>query len=373
MELSPEDALRLNVMLANHPQAICVDESRMVVRALSEKGEMKISLNPNCRDEQYLKQIREMLSMHALGSPSGYPRHIWSRMAHLNSDSLEALLLLGDPEAVVAIAHSTELTDELARKAWWALEDADNARQMLRQPAVVAGRMGPVLAEYLVEFLPFETEAEKIMDTVRLVLQPGLLDTAVIEQLWRRGRRKNLFYVGFLATLPDALPDIPPISRRQQSLVDDLREVAASGNELAGLLARVMSAPGQAWLTTLQKVMEKPATQDVVNCSLEVAAAYFSSARPEGFADATLEELREEAVQWLRHPGNALVRQILDLDNGLDQALLALRVLSGSGYGMVRPVFGKSDAIGTLMRRKLQSVIDPYMEYMAQLGPVNRP
>ena len=39
MDLSSEDALRLNVLLANKPQAIRIDESAMVVYGLSEQGQ----------------------------------------------------------------------------------------------------------------------------------------------------------------------------------------------------------------------------------------------------------------------------------------------------------------------------------------------
>ncbi|WP_456403992.1 sulfur reduction protein DsrS [Thiolapillus sp.] len=367
MELSPEDSLRLNVMLANQPQAIRIDESRMVVYALSEKGEMEIPLNPTCKDEQYIKWIRETLSMHVLGTPSGYPRHIWSRMGHLNTENVEDLLLLGEPEAAVAVAYSNELTDETARKVWWALEDAENARQMLRNPAIVAGKMGKQLAAYLVEFLPFETEAEKIIDSVRLVLQPGLLDERVIQDLWKRGRRKNVFYVGFLATLPDSLPAISSANRRYAEMTVGLRAMAANGNSLADLLERVLSAAGQLWLATLGQVLEKPGNQDVVNSALDVAADYFSAARPEGKADATIEELDAEARYWVEDPGNVLVQQILDDFPQMADKLHALRVLSGSGYGMVRPVFGRTDAIGTLMRRKLQPVLAPYLGYVKLL------
>ncbi|WP_456372879.1 sulfur reduction protein DsrS [Thiolapillus sp.] len=367
MDLAPEDSLRLNVMLANRPQAIRIDESRMILYALSDKGDMEIPLNPTCRDEQYIKQVREMLSMHVLGSPSGYPRHIWSRMGHLNSENIEELLLLGEPEAVVAIAYSEELTDELARKAWWALEDAENARQMLRVADVVQGKMGPVLAAYLVEFLPFETEAEKIMDTVQLVLQPGLVDDSVKADLWKRARRKNAFYVGFLAALPDDLPEQRQAAPAWDKLSGPLQEMSDGGNRLAAQLERVLSAAGQSWLRTLNSVLEKPGTQDVVNRALDVAAGYFSSVRPEGQADATIEELLQEAQTWADNPGNALPQQILNLDPALRQALIAMRVLSGSGYGIVRPVFGRSDAIGTLMRRKLQPVLDPYREQIGIL------
>ena len=73
MELSPQDTLRLNVLLANEPQAIRINESSMTVFGLSESGEAQVQLNPIGRDEQYIKRVKELLSGHVLGSPGGYP------------------------------------------------------------------------------------------------------------------------------------------------------------------------------------------------------------------------------------------------------------------------------------------------------------
>ena len=120
MELSSEDSLRLNVLINQDLQAIRIDESKMIVYALTGRGEAKVPLNPTCRDEKYLRIVREMFSTHALGSPGGYPVFLrrWTRMGQMREESLEGLLILGEPEAVVAVANSTELTEEVARRAW---------------------------------------------------------------------------------------------------------------------------------------------------------------------------------------------------------------------------------------------------------------
>ncbi len=76
MDLTPEDALRINVLLASPIEAIRLDESRMTLFALSQKGEAKVKLNPNCRDDSYLRKVRETLSSHVLGSPGGYPVYL---------------------------------------------------------------------------------------------------------------------------------------------------------------------------------------------------------------------------------------------------------------------------------------------------------
>jgi hypothetical protein len=367
MELSPQDSLRLNVLLANQPQAIRINESSMTVFGLSTKGEAQIQLNPTGRAEQYLKRVKELLSGHVLGSPGGYPVYLqrWTRMGQMRDDSLEQLLLLGEPEAVVAAASAQGLTDELARRAWWAMEDAGNARHMLEKRAVVEGRMGPMLAVYLVEHLPFEADPEQQIETVRLVLQPGLLDREQVDGLWRKAQRKPAYYVGFLAARPDDLPGVGSEDAMSAELAAELARLAASGNPVAGLLRRVLSAPGQAFVETVFRVFEKPNNQDVVNLALDSVAAYFAAARPQGRVDMTLEDLQAESFDWLA--GTAGVSALRELPGVEDPCLRALRVLSGLSYGIVRPVFRDSTAIGSLMRRKLQPVLVPLLAEFSQL------
>jgi len=369
MELSSQDALRLNVLLANRPQAIRINESTMTVFGLSDKGEAQIQLNPTGRHEQYLKRVKEMLSGHVLGSPGGYPVYLqrWTRMGQMRDDSLEQLLLLGEPEAVVATVCAQGLTDELARRAWWAMEDATNARHMLGKRAVVEGEMGPVLAAYLVEHLPFEPEPEQQIETVRLVLQPGLLSEDQVEGLWRKAQRKPAYYVGFLAARPDGLPEPARAHPLHGEIGGALEQMAAEGGALAGLLGRTLAAPGQAFIETVFKVFDKPSNQEVVNLTLDLIADYFAAARPEGRADATIGDLAEEAGRWLA--GSASAQALTELP-GVDAGQIrALRLLSGLSYGVVRPVFRDSTAIGSLMRRKLQPVLTPLLDELARLRP----
>ncbi|HIE53698.1 MAG TPA: hypothetical protein EYP90_00705 [Chromatiaceae bacterium] len=198
-----------------------------------------------------------------------------------------------------------------------------------------------------------------------LVLQPGLVEQSVREELWKRARRKNAFFVGFLAAVPDDLPEQGAPAAWAEACRPVLQALARKGNALAQLLLRVSSPVGQVWLDTLKRVLDKPGNQDVVNRVLEVAADYFSAARPEGTADATVEELAKEAGGWLSSNVSAI--EVLEACPDLAEQLRAVRILSGSGYGMVRPVFRKTDAIGTLMRRKLLPVMEPYLAEVDRL------
>ncbi|WP_133511299.1 sulfur reduction protein DsrS [Candidatus Thiosymbion oneisti] len=370
MGLTSEDIFRLNVLLANKPLAIRIDESRMIVWGLSERGESKVPLHPEGRPEHYVRSVRELISGHILGSPGGYPVYLrrWTRMGQMRDESLEQLLMLGEPEAVVAAVCAPGLTDELARRAWWAMEDAENARHMLANPAIVAGKMGRVLARYLLEFLPFETETEKMTASVRLILQPGLIDAEDRLSLWKKSARKQAYLVGFLQALPDDLPQPVPARTDVEDHARHLRPLAQAGNPCAALLLRVRSSPGQTFLKTLATVLAKPPTQDLVQATFDLVRAYFSPLRPDGDPDLPLAALVQDAQDYA-HAGNSPedVRACCDAAPGLAPEISAMRLLSGLGYGVLRPVLRDSTAIGSLMRRKLQPVIDPLLEQIDRL------
>ena len=366
MTLASQDALRINVLLANKPLAIRIHESSMTLYGLSEKGELKVELNPDCRDEQYIKKVKEMLSGYVLGSPGGYPVYLqrWTRMGQMRDDNLEQLLLLGEPEAVIALACASGLSDELARRAWWVREDAENARRMLISEAVKQGAMGPVLAAYLVEYLPFESEPEQMMMTVALVLQPGLIDAAMKADLWKKSQRKNPYLVGFLSSCADSIPD----QQSPSTYYLQLQDVLDDGNEnaVAQLLLRVISPPGQAFLATVIKVLGKPVTQEMVTTSLDVLADYFSAMRPQGRVDETLDKLEQDADDYLKN-GPAEAQSVMRMCADCEQLLYTMRLLSGMSYGVIRPCLGDSTAIGSLMRRKLEPVMTPLLQHLKKL------
>ena len=63
----------------------------------------------------------------------------------------------------------------------------------------------------------------------------------------------------------------------------------------------------------------------------------------------------------------AEVRPLVALARIDEAQLQALRVMSGLSYGVVRPVFRDSTAIGSLMRRKLQPVLVPLLAELSRL------
>ncbi|WP_260292498.1 sulfur reduction protein DsrS [Sedimenticola hydrogenitrophicus] len=367
MELSNEDLLRLNVLVVN-TEAIRIDENRMEVHGIKGDQEMKVALHPDGNPERYLRQVRELLAGIVLNSPGGYPVYIqrWTRMGQVESVRLSSLLKLAEPEAVMAVVCSPDLTDQLARLAWWCEPRAEYARRLLEQPAVAAGPLGAALAAFLVEHLPFETEPRQILESVRLVLQPGLIDAPIKQRLWNRGRSSKSYRVGFLETVPDELPE-PLQSRSDLSAYQPLlRRMADRGNRYAALLEKLLESRGQTFAHTAIDVMTRPADQDVVSALFKAVGDYFSTIR------AGREELREIAeidavVESLLAADHGPLHELWDTLPQLRREIRAMLFLAQLDDAVLTPILSLTDAVGSVMRNKLQPVSEPMVRNLGYL------
>ncbi len=367
MPLSNEDSLRLNVLLAN-AVAIKLDEGSMCVQGLlKDGGETRFKLSPNCSNERYARSVKELLSSNTLGSPGGYPVFLkrWTRMGQTSDDArLADLLLLAEPEACVAVTSASCLTDELAERVWWAMPDAENARRMLKHQAVVQGRMGKVLADFLVEFLPFEQEPRAIIDSVALVLQPGLVSEEVRREIWARGRKKGIFRLGFLKTLPDALPQQNPPRVPDPAL----QALADEGNLFARQLHRLYSSNGQAYLSVCEGILHKPSNQDTVVALLETLADFLRPVRVFESRYHFMHEIEKDIHTLLEgaehHPG---LQQFLHSCGHLRDELTALLTLAHADDHVLTPIFSRTDAVGSVMRKKILPVVEPVVACLKTL------
>lgn len=374
MELSPEDSLRLNVMLANSV-AVRIDEGSNTVYCLSESGnEARVQLNPNCRSDQYIRRVRELLSSNVLGSPGGYPVFLkrWTRMGQASGGRLGDLLMLGEPEAVIAVSGASSLTDDLARRAWWAMPNSDNARRMLRRKTVVEGEMGKILADFLLEFLPFEQEPRDIIESVILVLQPGLIAQEQRMEIWERGRQKNVFAVGFLFAQPDDLPDQKPARADLDQHRAKLEMVAGQDNRIAILLLKLLSASGQTFLDTCIKILKKPANQDVVVSFLGAVEEYFTDIRQSPYHFPDVISIIEQTDQMLTGAPSdmqmsAELQDVISACPELRSEIRSMIILAHVGEPIVRPIFSHTDSVGSVMRRKIEPVSKPLLAELENL------
>lgn len=373
MELSNEDLLRLNVLLANPIEAIRIDESNMTVCGLTGASEAKVRLHATGRSEKYLRTVRELLSGHVLGSPGGYPAYLqrWTRMGQTRDARLAELLLLGDPEAVVAVAGAPGLTDELARRAWWALPTPENARCMLERECVVAGSMGKVLASYLVEYLPFETEPLHMINTVRLVLQPGLIGADTRRGLWSKGKNRSALLIGFLATEPNALPDPLPARADLPRHTAQLASLADTGNACAALLLRTLDGPGQTFMQVAEKALRRPSNQDAAVCLLNAIGAYFKQCQRDAALQTMDNILQVARGAWVQAVTGASQQAELNALAGavpaLEREVVALMALSQVDENLLNTIFSRTTAVGSLMNKKMEPVVTPILQQLAVL------
>lgn len=366
MELSPEDALRLNVLLAN-AEAVRIDENSMIVYGLKKGGEeMKFPLSPTGRSDQYLKLVRSTLSSVVLDSPGGYPVYLkrWTRMGQIDHEQMDRLLKLGEPEAVMAVVCSRNLSDELARRAWWCTPWSEYARRMLESRRVVEGEMGKILAAHLIEHLPFETEPRDMLDTVRLVLQPGLIDDEQQQRLWQSGARNRSYRIGFLKALPDNLPEQQPSRTELTDYRNLLEKLSTEGNVYARQLLRLLDAAGQAFLMVTEDVLLHPADQEVAIALFNTIGDYFSDLpRSSDLSDISM--IDEQVGHLLESDGS--LHQLIEVVPLLLPEIRAMLVLMHVSEYLLNPVFSQTDAVGTVMQERMEPVTLPLRQAICRL------
>jgi len=343
------------------------------VYGLSDKGEAKVPLNANCKDEVYIKQVKELISTHVLGSPGGYPIFLrrWTRMGQSRTnESLERLLLLGESEAIVAVVNADEVSNEVARRAWWAMPTAANARCLLRHKDVVEGDIGKTLAEFLVEFLPFEEEPRAMIESARLVLQENLIPLDVQDGLWKKGQRKNALLVGFLNTLPDSLP----VESSEHKSLTELKEKLSSlknsrDNVFSNIILRILSKEGQAYLSTVEAVMKKPSNQDVVISLFKTIKDYFKSICPNQAEYQDIDVLLLDAKKYIDIKATQYedLKVLIETFPELSVMIKSIITLSLVDESLTSPVFSRTDAIGSLMRKKIDHITSPILNEISLL------
>jgi hypothetical protein len=368
VELSSEDLLRLNVLLAQDCEAIRIDEPAMTVYGLARGNEACVPLNPNCRAEQYLRRVREFLSSFALGSPGGYPVFLqrWTRMGQAKGGQLEKLLLLGEPEAVVAVAGAPDITGELACRVWWCQPTSDNARRMLERQTVVASAIGKVLAEFLVEYLPFETDPLTVISTVKLVLQPGLIAEDIRQRIWSRGTHRNAYHLGFLDANPDDLPNPLPARADFNQHRANLEQLAGKGNLAAALLMRLLASPGQTFLAVSEDQIRHPLDKFTAAHLFETIGNYFGPVRGLLAAGNDVGQVVAAARAAVDEPRHEALATLLAAAPTLKREVQAMLVLGETREALITPIIAQTSATGTVLRRKLEPVVTALLaEYAA--------
>jgi len=229
---------------------------------------------------------------------------------------------------------------------------------------VVEGAMGRKLAAYLVEHLPFETDPLTVITTVRLVLQPGLIDAATRLRIWGRGDHRNAYHIGFLEAIPDELPE--PIPARPDYTIHAARlsALTEAGNDTARRLERVLASPGQTFVAACERLLEHPVNNDAAAALLNAIGSYFRPLAPELGPSRDIAQIIERAGAIdPASPVGAIANEFPELR----ATLAAARVLAQADEQLIIEILAKTSASGTLLRRKLDAVVTPLLQQCAVL------
>jgi hypothetical protein len=197
------------------------------------------------------------------------------------------------------------------------------------------------------------------------VLQGRLIDGEQRMKLWERGRHKNAFYVGFLQSVPDALPGESIANPVWERTSERLADLHAAGNPFAVQLCRLLSATGQNYLAGVEAVLKKPANQDVMVELMHALASHAEVLPLERPRLETTSEIHRQVEGLLEAAGVEQAPELAALLQALPGAVHHIRAmlfLALLDEPVLDPVLSRTDAIGTVMRKKLGTVTVPVQE-----------
>ena len=357
-QLSAQDKLRLGVLATRNVRAIRIDEAAASLSALTDAGVARIPLDPGPDPNRYFRALREHLSELFLNLPGGYPAHIgrWTRMDSLHRDPAR-LLLLGDPEAVVAVAFADTLDARVAADVWWCSQSVEIALALLRHPGGRGLARGPGAG-------PVHAGAPAVRGGRGHRGRGARQDPAARPGQPRQGG-------GSVAAGTPASPVagrlFPGASRTLSRHRGEHPEYRALGKRLSGhgldrnpvalLLLEFLGEPGRNVLAALVGALDNPREQEVVTLVFRRVQDVIRWPGP------VPERPRESAAAWsladdllAREEGHAKAIRPL-LGGGQWDGLRSLAFLCLVGEEMLAPVFGGNTFSGSVMLRHLGPVL----------------
>ena len=354
VELTPEDDLRIQVLLQNDLLAVRIDESFMTLYGLTENGEATIPLSPNTNNDIYLKAVKAKLSEHSLGTTGGYPLYLkrWNRMGNTSSSRLNELLTLGDTEAVMAVANAPGIDLDTAKKTWWCATNTEQqssiAKFLLERSSVSNTDLAKELVIFLLEFVPFIAEQDILLSTLVVILQSKILTDEQNATLWKRTRNKTIYLVGFLIADPDNLPN------HAMSVAKDTN---FTGNtQLEAVLAKSLSLSGQNFIHYCIVAFKKIPSEDVIYPLLNCIHLWFEPVQKFRLERNYLDYI-DNVEQYLSSPDDEVLK-LLEHNKKLEDKIYACYVLSGVCEQIVYSAILHSGAVGSQLRKRIKPISD---------------
>jgi hypothetical protein len=198
------------------------------------------------------------------------------------------------------------------------------------------------------------------------VLYSGLADESELQRMWNRSKSNAAYMIGFLEFLPDNLPN--PLSPRPDFSATEkqLAHLIEKNNPFAKLLVRLLSGPGQSFLTACQDVMKRPKSQEAGSGIVNALHMYFMPARLNTPCEPTIEAIESEAEGLVSGTLNAPseLKELIATAPGLHGEIRAMMILTRVDDDLVYKVLTRTTATGTLLTRKLEPIFGPLSEEM---------
>ena len=193
-----------------------------------------------------------------------------------------------------------------------------------------------------------------------------MIDIEARERIFRLGTHRNAYHIGFLDAVPDNLPHLLPARADYASYRDRLAALAEHGNALAAFLAKLLDAPGQTFLAVSEAQLQHPVDKYTAAALMDIIGNYFRPARcaaePAGEIDAAL-KCTETLMASARDELKALLESVPELRGEIG----AMLTLAHTSERLVTPIIAVTTASGTLLRRKLEPVVNPVLQQYALL------
>ncbi|MCK5003216.1 MAG: hypothetical protein KAS57_09335, partial [Gammaproteobacteria bacterium] len=163
---------------------------------------------------------------------------------------------------------------------------------------------------------------------------------------------------------PDGLPVEAQSHSSYESVIEKIQMLVAENNTYALMLSRILSDRGQAFIQTAEMALKKPSNQEVVEALLNAISVYFDAIKLESFTADNIETIFDETACICDVAESAALKQVLDVVPEMKDKIQAMLVLSCLSVKLINPVFSQTDAIGTMMRKKIKHITDPIVDQL---------
>jgi hypothetical protein len=151
---------------------------------------------------------------------------------------------------------------------------------------------------------------------------------------------------------------------QRDEIARQLQPLLQADNPIAAQLNRLLDENGQNYLQTIEKAIDKIADQDVTVALLTALQRYFRPTWPADYAieyHRAPEDIDLIAANLMQANSLPFLQPVMSLakdDARLEQKIAALLKLSLVGETLVDPIFSQTDAVGSVMRKRLRPVTD---------------